>query len=144
MTKFGRYLLAFAEKHPLAAFLIVITLLLAPTTVHQIRHPPTADEIKTYKENLIENQQKETAAHQIEQHKFLLEKYTCRQIEACEKYADVRQQCATAGDFGNCIKVKMGDESAQLIGGCTNDGKSLIPKEDVPNPLRCWVLNNVD
>src|SRR6187200_711735 len=35
-------------------------------------------------------------------------KYFCRLKSVCEKYGAARQTCATAGNFGNCIVVKLG------------------------------------
>ncbi len=70
------------------------------------------------------------------------DKYFCRLETVCEKYGRIRQECATAGSFDNCIKVKMGDDDAGLTNSCTNDGNVLYPAAQMPNSLRCWGLRN--
>jgi len=50
----------------------------------------------------------------------------CPYVLRCSTYADVRQQCATAGDFNNCVTVKLGSENADLAGQCTADGKADV------------------
>ena len=62
----------------------------------------------------------------------------CHEGFICTKYRDVRQQCAIAGDFNNCVNVKMGSEPTyRLI--CTNDGEliSSVEKADMPSEIEC-------
>src|SRR5260370_1338965 len=49
-------------------------------------------------------------------------RYLCQLKSTCVKYAQVRQQCATAGNFENCISVKMGNGFRSSGSGCTDDG----------------------
>jgi hypothetical protein len=49
-------------------------------------------------EQILTNQQ---LAEKREQDR--LQDIACRAISFCRKYASVRQECATAGDFDNCI-----------------------------------------
>jgi hypothetical protein len=35
----------------------------------------------------------------------------CHQAAACKKYSKVRQECATAGSFKTCLRIKMGDDA---------------------------------
>jgi len=35
----------------------------------------------------------------------------CRQAAACKRYSEVREQCATAGSFKTCARIKMGDDA---------------------------------
>src|SRR6516165_12816643 len=38
-----------------------------------------------------------------------LDRYLCRKTAACSKYDRVRVDCATAGNIGTCLRIKMGD-----------------------------------
>jgi hypothetical protein len=60
----------------------------------------------------------------------------------CSKYSAVRQQCAVAGDFNNCVAIKIGRDT-RFIGSCTVDGNltSEIDLAKMPNTVECWVRN---
>jgi hypothetical protein len=61
----------------------------------------------------------------------------CRVKSICEEYAHVRQECATAGNFQTCVRVKMGDENFEEVGSCTNDGHiAYLPAE--PGAVDCF------
>jgi hypothetical protein len=71
--------------------------------------------------------------------KRLSDIYMCRVKRACERYGTVRQECATAGDFNNCISVKMGND-ADKVGQCVNDGSvALLSTDQMPNAVECFV-----
>jgi hypothetical protein len=67
----------------------------------------------------------------------------CHEQSSCGKYKDVRQQCAIAGDFDNCVSVRMADEHVHYIFQCTNDGQ-IFSEEDranMPNQVECFLRN---
>ena len=64
--------------------------------------------------------------------------YLCALKKTCANYATVRQSCATAGDFANCISVKMGQE-ANRVSMCRNDGNLLISPPDLPTDISCRI-----
>lgn len=66
----------------------------------------------------------------------------CRGAEACEAFAKVRQECAVAGDYDLCVKIKMGDRdySTCAPGGGFTGG---TPK-DMPNWLECALYSLVN
>jgi hypothetical protein len=68
------------------------------------------------------------------------DRYLCHLESVCENYSTVRQDCATAGNFDNCVKVKMGDDDVPLIDSCTNDGKLAYPPEKMPSSLLCFIF----
>ena len=61
----------------------------------------------------------------------------CKTKVVCARYAEVRQECATAGSFQTCIQVKMGDENYESIGSCSNDGH-LIDASSEPGSVDCF------
>lgn len=76
-------------------------------------------------------------------------KSLCEEKTACEKYVDVRQQCATAGSIGECVKIKM-NGSVPIF--CADDGHIVInslftgrfdltEKNIAPSSLQCFALN---
>jgi hypothetical protein len=66
----------------------------------------------------------------------------CHAQMLCGKYSSVRQECALAGDFNNCVSIKMGNDGMWEY-PCTYDGR-LINETDrakVPNTVECWLRN---
>lgn len=64
----------------------------------------------------------------------------CRSIQHCDLYAKVRQECAAAGDFRNCISVKMG---ARNYTGCSEMGGGKLTFSTLPAGF-CWQVSVVD
>jgi hypothetical protein len=71
-----------------------------------------------------------------------LKRSRCRLQSMCAKYGEVRQQCAIAGNFNNCVTVRMGGADIGRY-DCTDDGKIVwkgpVPA-DMPNRLECLFL----
>ena len=61
----------------------------------------------------------------------------CHTNSVCLKFSDARLSCATAGNFNNCVSVKMGDSDYALTGQCNNDGSMKFDKDLVPSELQC-------
>ena len=62
----------------------------------------------------------------------------CKMPSICEKYRDVRLQCATAGNFNNCVNVLMDKDG---YWGCDIDGTyTAVPEKLMPNKLQCFAL----
>ena len=112
--------------------------------VYPILFPPTAEEKLAAQAEWRAGE----AARKLEndrsfrqsQHRAYLESM-CYQKKTCGKYAVARQECATAGNFSNCILVKLGDEDGNTIDQCTNDGKLVNPPPDMLNAVECWGVN---
>jgi hypothetical protein len=64
----------------------------------------------------------------------------CHQAAACKKYSDVRQQCATAGNFKTCMLVKMGDDASWIdtCSGFVEGGAALPLPPQTPNSADCF------
>jgi hypothetical protein len=60
----------------------------------------------------------------------------CKVKSLCARHGQIRQECATAGNFENCIRVKMGDENYELVSSCTNDGHMDASLE--PGAVACF------
>ncbi|BCH11912.1 hypothetical protein MesoLj131c_61700 [Mesorhizobium sp. 131-3-5] len=60
----------------------------------------------------------------------------CHWADVCSTYGKARQDCAVAGDFQNCIDVKMGQETWR-IPQCADDGTLLQPPVDMPGAIEC-------
>ncbi|WP_156771681.1 hypothetical protein [Labrys sp. WJW] len=89
-----------------------------------------------------DRQSARNALHQLEKAKL---DRLCPAELACAAFSSARQECATAGDFQNCLSVKLGDDS-KYAPYCTNDG-NLNPasvSEELPNYARCvtWKYAN--
>jgi hypothetical protein len=79
-----------------------------------------------------------------QQQKLETERYLCRKKAACEKYDKVRLECATAGSFTTCLRIKLGDDVryASICSG-DNEGAPALPLDrDTPDAVRCFFLNN--
>lgn len=115
--------------------------LFAAGIVYGLAFPKSAEEIK------IENElaAKYALEVKLQQRSQLGERITllCHEQAVCEKFGAVRQECATAGNFQNCINVKMGDEDAGLTDMCSTDGKLAYLPPDMPNWLNCFGRNKL-
>lgn len=65
----------------------------------------------------------------------------CHQAVACEQYSKARQDCAVAGNFQNCVTVKMGVTDVDVSYACTADGNVMYAPPDVPNIWVCKGIN---
>jgi hypothetical protein len=66
-------------------------------------------------------------------------KVLCTVKKRCEKYGTVRQECATAGSYQNCVRIKMGSADFELIDSCTEDGKPAgVADSEIPDPVTCF------
>ena len=66
------------------------------------------------------------------------EKLLCGAWNVCQDYSSARQACAVAGDFNNCLRVKLGD-SIVSIADCRNDGTLIDEPPDMPGRLQCML-----
>jgi hypothetical protein len=76
------------------------------------------------------------AAETVQRGKRIIE--LCRIMLACAPFEKARQECATAGDFGLCVDVKMGKQDYRPPSMCTQ-----APPADMPAPSVCWVRHNI-
>ena len=94
-------------------------------------HPGTPEEIAN-------RSAKDAALSARREHDVAL----CHLKAACTKYGDSRQGCATAGNFDNCMTVKMGDVDLSMVkASCSNDGALIDPPVDLPNDVACLAYN---
>jgi hypothetical protein len=76
-------------------------------------------------------------------------KTLCEQKSTCEKYVEVRQQCATAGSISECVKIKMkglvpifcSDDGHIVMNSLFTGRVDLTEKNLVPSSLQCFALN---
>lgn len=75
----------------------------------------------------------EVQAHFLEQHKTqyldFLEK-TCTDISTCDKYQTVKHECAVAGNFDNCILVRMNGmdhSNCEILDGVKAENIGFLP-----------------
>jgi hypothetical protein len=65
----------------------------------------------------------------------------CRTALICRHFSEARQSCAVAGDFNNCIRVKVGEKDMDRTASCAADGSLADPPADMPNRIRCAVFD---
>ncbi len=64
------------------------------------------------------------------------ESQLCSLVPVCRKYGEVRQECAVAGNFRNCVMVKMGNSD---FSDCADDGTIAdASSSETPNRLSCF------
>ena len=66
---------------------------------------PVSPELKQWREAQMDEQQRQ--AVRVAERK----QHLCRQQTLCRKFGEVRQACATAGDYKKCVDIKMGATS---------------------------------
>ena len=67
----------------------------------------------------------------------------CHVKLVCRNYRSARQDCAVAGNFDNCVSVKIGDKDATYLSLCSNDGIVTAGQyqTDMPNEIECAARN---
>jgi hypothetical protein len=57
----------------------------------------------------------------------------CRAKSLCADYAEVRQTCASAGSYKNCMEIKLGRDKFLDAGQmCTEEGQVNFPPDQLP------------
>jgi hypothetical protein len=73
-----------------------------------------------------------------------LQKAVCETVNVCKKYGTVRQDCAVAGNFKNCVQVKMNVSYATLETDCNDDGTPRWQPANVhTNAVACFFALNL-
>ena len=65
------------------------------------------------------------------------EKNYCQLKAACGEYQTARQTCAVAGDYSNCMSIKLGSRFYALQSNCDSDGNLRLSTANAPPDLRC-------
>jgi hypothetical protein len=85
----------------------------------------------------LQNEQDERRAQKAEYND-----YWCHKQLICNRYRSARQECAVAGNFENCLHVKIGADFS-ATGSCSEDGELLDTPIDMPNIAECLLFNGV-
>jgi hypothetical protein len=100
---------------------LFLLLLVAYHYFNYYYYPPSAeDQIKAQKAWEAEQQWKEAERQRIIARKDK-EQTFCRLRSVCSKFAEVRQACATAGNYKLCVEIKMGADAMPSY-PCMSDG----------------------
>lgn len=121
------------------AFFLPLLGFIALLVVYNIANPPppetpkTAAQLKLEQEQTAQREARAKADQQSQDHLANL----CKWVDLCREFGDARQACATAGDFQNCLNVKLGDNAWVIGDNCSNDGSLINPQNDTPSRLEC-------
>ena len=131
----------FAKREPGATLFLLVVV---PAAIFQMwaaaHESPQAAQARMEAEAADAIQYRVQAKEREEQARARQEttKALCRLKDICKQYAEVRQDCATAGNFNNCISVKMGDERFGEVANCANDGSiASVTSDNVPSRIDC-------
>lgn len=92
-----------------------------------------------YQEHQARTQQGENAARNADSRARAFQTAAlCRQKSICTQYGQVRQECAIAGSFQTCVRVRMGDDNDAAAANCTNDGHVAFASKE-PNAVDCFL-----
>jgi hypothetical protein len=125
-------------------FVILILGILAVVWIAASRPDPVPTETpeQTQARILAQEQNASVMQQQAAQRQIANErtKELCAIKAVCEKYGEVRQQCATAGNYQNCLQIKMGTGDYDKVEACTEDGKPLyITSANMPDAITCFL-----
>lgn len=118
---------------------LVIAVWFVASIVYGMLFPPSPAELAAAKASAQASQQLEQTKRDTQAlHQQYLDGL-CHQEAVCERYGPARQECATAGNYNNCITIKLGSLDASTVDACTEDGKLAFRPSDMPNGAVCWV-----
>jgi len=130
------------------AVMIIFVLFLAGWSWRKLQHfpQPTPEQVEAAKASAGQlreaNEARETAATEKKQAQEAEQAWrnaVCKQEKTCKRYATVRQECAVAGDFKNCIRVKMSEDYSSISQYCTDDGESILGwATNTPSTVECF------
>ena len=98
--------------------------------------PPYPDELRAQQAAQQVAQRRREAEVDHEE----MERYLCRVASACKKYSDVRLECATAGNFKTCLRIKMGDDASysDICSGYYEGAPAVPLSPETPNAVVCY------
>jgi hypothetical protein len=118
---------------------IIITAILDPPSPET----PAQAEARQKELQRLMAQQAEQAAQDQKASRYKDE--LCHTKLVCRRYHSARQDCAVAGNFDNCMHIKISDKDWTYMSLCTNDGDVDVPQyvSDMPSEVECAARNAV-
>jgi hypothetical protein len=110
---------------------------------------PTPAELAAQKQRevteLAAQKQREVAQAQAQSERNERERSLCLEARACKKYSEARLDCATAGSFKTCLRIKMGEDSfySDMCSGYDVGAPAVALPPDTPNAVQCFVVLNI-
>jgi hypothetical protein len=129
--------LSWAVQHPFRTFWLVVMAVgftatfIFPTTPPP---PPTAQDQAAEQERA----QRARFASEAKRAKAERDRDLCQLAAACKRYSEARLECAPAGNFKTCLRIKMGDD-APYGGMCSGYDEGALSPE-TPNVVMCFFL----
>jgi hypothetical protein len=79
---------------------------------------------------------------QIDTQKTQLREQLCLEAEACKKYSEARLDCATAGNFKTCLRIKMGEDSfySDICSGYDLGAPAVPLPPETPTAFECFFV----
>jgi hypothetical protein len=102
--------------------------------------PPTPEQIEVRKIRDAAEQAALVEQRRADKVKQVRRAAYCETAHTCKRYGKVRQECAVAGDFKNCVTVKMGDNMsyAEFATDCHDDGTVRWQLTNAPGAVECF------
>jgi hypothetical protein len=71
------------------------------------------------------------------------QRYLCHAVAACRKYSEARLECATAGNFKTCLRIKMGDDASysDMCSGYDIGAPAVPLPQETPHWITCFRLS---
>jgi hypothetical protein len=126
---------SFGEIHPVNLFLFLVVLFSFTVWVAYMPPSPPPSPIADLTDEQMATLEAELeVATKARKEQEAITALRCKAKSICKKYGTVRQECATAGNYNNCLRIKMGSEAYGYIGMCTEEGGVA---DSVPNAAEC-------
>lgn len=123
---------AACKRHPQLLLVAAIALLMTSLFIWAAINPPP-EETPAQAQARVAAQQAE-AHRQAEASARVLS--LCELQSVCLKYGVARQACAPAGNYDQCMGIKMGGNFWR-VANCTYDGDVRNPPADMPTRVEC-------
>jgi hypothetical protein len=84
----------------------------------------------------------DSSAEKQRRQMWQIKRFLCLEAKVCKKYNEARLECATAGNFKTCLRIKM-DEDASYAEVCSGYdlGAPAVPlPPETPNAVECFLL----
>ena len=114
-------MLASLRRHPISALFLALVIGFA-IWGSILNYMETPEERAAARQQASENAARQELARRAKAAVDAEKREGCHSERLCRDYAQARQECAVAGSFDTCIRIKMGADASSIY-DCTEDGK---------------------
>jgi hypothetical protein len=128
---------------PASWMLLILLAIVALIWLDSLSPRPSPAEVQARQEREAQARQEREARNEAtRKQRIERERFLCLEAKACKKYSEARLECATAGNFKTCLRIKMGEDSSysDRCSGYDIGAPAVSLPPDTPNEIQCFLV----